>query len=438
MTTDNPETNMDDRSEEIGNDTVCNLLATIHKAIIDDDFALYKSNIEKGGLNVNQRSQILHLICKQRTEVGTVEYLQEVVRLGCDVRAKDHNGRMPIHVACSFANHRAVEFLVDLHPSLCNEVVESTLSPLIITIDSFSSEKEKEVSKTVDVLLRHGADVNKRIRDFHHTPLLCAVCHDKRTSDIVRVLLEAGADVTARSWMDRTPLIHAVSKKDQQSVRYLLGAKSDPDVVDSLGCTPLSLACLKQYAPIIQDLVQYGADINSERSSNNKDLLPAVIQSAHHSITELLFKLGLRITSELIMLKNPVGCAIKKRSSEHLKILLRENCPLDEPLHELPLIEAVQEENVDADVLDILIKSGADFSDALLSCAITAKPDDEALTGLVLRYHSDVRPLKTLCCFSVRKCLGLGIKAKVQRLVEDRVIPRALVKDIMLEHVLNV
>ncbi|XP_033742433.1 ankyrin repeat domain-containing protein 17-like [Pecten maximus] len=256
--------------------------------------------------------------------------------------------------------------------------------------------------------------------------------------DIVRILLDAGADVTARSLMDRTPLIHAVSQKDQRSVRYLLKAQSDPDAVDRLGCTPLGLACLKQHAPIIRDIVQYGADINSERSRNNKDLLTNVIQSSHHSITELLFELGLKVTPELIMLKNPVGCAIRKKSSEHVKILLRENCPLEEPLHELPLIEAVQENNVDADVMNILIKSGADFSDALLDCAMTAKPDDKCLASLITRYHCDVRTLKTLCCFSIRKCLGLGIKTKVQRLIDDHVIPRSLVKDVMLEHVLNV
>ncbi|OWF37227.1 ankyrin repeat domain-containing protein 17-like [Mizuhopecten yessoensis] len=440
--TDNPETDSDHVkvSNEFEIYLVPEPLKIVSNAIVDGDFTLYKSTFCKGIFDVKEASWILHLICKRQIGASAAEFLREAIRYGCDTRAKDNIEYMPIHVACSFANYHAVKFLADLDPSLCNEVVENSVSfsPLMMAIDKFSTEKADDFSKTVEVLVKYGAEVNTSMRSYSNTPLLSAVFHYERMPDIVRILLDAGADVTARSLMYRTPLILAVSQNDEQSVIYLLKAKSDPDAKDKMGWTPLRLACQKQYAPIIRDLVQYGADINCERNKNNKDILTDAIQTSHGDITALLFDLGLKVTPEIIMLQNPVVRAIRKRSNTHLKILLRENCPLDEPLHELPLIEAVQTNNTDADVLDTLIQSGADFSDALLDCALTARPGDEVLASLVARYHQDVRTLKTLCSFCVRKYLGLGIKGKVQRLVDDHVVPRSLVKDIMLEHVLNV
>ncbi|XP_060065916.1 ankyrin repeat and KH domain-containing protein 1-like [Ylistrum balloti] len=435
----NGERDIDNALNEVENNTVDHL-NTLYSTIADNNFTLFKSTIGKCGFDMSQGSQILHCICKCRNEANVVKYLHEAVRYGFDIRAKDDTNQMPIHAACSYANYHAVNFLADLDPSLCNEVEEGSTqsSPLMIAISKFTPEKDEDFFKTVDALLKHGADVNRRIRHHSHTPLLSAVCHSEKMPEIIRILLDAGADVATRSLMDRTPLILAVSQKDQQSVRYLLKAKSDPDAKDKMGLTPLRLACRKQYVSIIRDLVEYGADINCEISQNNREILIDAIQTSNYGITELLFKLGLKVTQELILQQNPVVCAIRKKSKEHLKILLQENCPLDEPLYQLPLIEAVQTNTVDTDVLSVLLQSGADFSDALLNCALTAKPDDETLASLVAQYHRDVRTLKALCCFSVRKSLGLGIKRKVWSLVEDHTIPRSLVKDVMLEHILNV
>ena len=60
--------------------------------------------------------------------------------------------------------------------------------------------------------------------------------------DIVKLLLDAGADVNERSRVSRTPLIWAAGSGQLNTVRLLLKNGADPDLVDSNGETAADLA----------------------------------------------------------------------------------------------------------------------------------------------------------------------------------------------------
>ena len=90
-------------------------------------------------------------------------------------------------------------------------------------------------------LLEAGADVNARsANDFAVLPLHSAVAGGRE--DVVAVLIEAGADVNATQRHGWTPLHGAAQNGSLVSVERLLAAGADPGMANDDGTTPADLA----------------------------------------------------------------------------------------------------------------------------------------------------------------------------------------------------
>lgn len=111
----------------------------------------------------------------------------------------------------------------------------------------------------VQRLLAEGADVN--ICDkCGYTPLHMGAPHAR----IVRVLVDAGAEVDARSCDDkRTPLMSALWEGGTDSVTLLLAAGADVHARNDGGCTPLNFAVLYDHPDVVRTLINAGADVNA-------------------------------------------------------------------------------------------------------------------------------------------------------------------------------
>ena len=90
-------------------------------------------------------------------------------------------------------------------------------------------------------LLEAGADVNARTR-FQGTPLHWALSGERVNPDILSVLVEHGADVNAQNNMGNTPLHFASFTGNVPAAQRLLGLGADPTVKDEMNQTPVDKA----------------------------------------------------------------------------------------------------------------------------------------------------------------------------------------------------
>lgn len=120
----------------------------------------------------------------------------------------------------------------------------------------------------IDLLLAAGADVDGTVCDDElYTPLRCAALAG--ASKAVKALLAGGADKNSRckAGYDHTPLHEAAKrsgKKHVEIVRLLLEAGAEPDAPLTIGTTPLAMAAnsypSEHVCETIALLLRYGAD----------------------------------------------------------------------------------------------------------------------------------------------------------------------------------
>lgn len=117
----------------------------------------------------------------------------------------------------------------------------------------------------VTALIQHRAPVNTSCHSPYHNALHAAAISNHVT--IVTALVEAGADIEARSCFDmqkRTPLHHAAKNGCTEAVSVLLKHGAAQDALDSSRgkFTPLHLAIRKGYVGVVEALLTAGADVS--------------------------------------------------------------------------------------------------------------------------------------------------------------------------------
>lgn len=112
----------------------------------------------------------------------------------------------------------------------------------------------------VELLIRHGADVNAWDGNRNETPIFGAL--DPPELAAARMLLEAGADPNVRRSTHETPLQLAVEQGSLEMAAILLshGAERTLDEWGGLrGLTPLGMAARNLDVPLVELLLSHGA-----------------------------------------------------------------------------------------------------------------------------------------------------------------------------------
>ena len=150
----------------------------------------------------------------------------------------------------------------------------------------------------VNLLLEHGADVNLRSSSFNGAASgALPAAADGNHRYIVQALIDKEADVnTGAGSVLRT----AVSFGGQDIVKILLEAGADPNLKGDTSKTILQEAITRGELDIISLLVGNGADVNSVGNLRPQDPLLYAISTSNEEAVRLLLENGAAINDEVI------------------------------------------------------------------------------------------------------------------------------------------
>eukprot|EP00004_Rigifila_ramosa_P006972 TRINITY_DN1789_c0_g1_i4.p1 TRINITY_DN1789_c0_g1~~TRINITY_DN1789_c0_g1_i4.p1 ORF type:complete len:257 (-),score=63.65 TRINITY_DN1789_c0_g1_i4:137-820(-) len=115
----------------------------------------------------------------------------------------------------------------------------------------------------VRLLLDRGANVQQK-DEMESTALHCSI-----TPEISRLLIHRGADIHAKDKEGQTPLHFAVKNSNTDVCEMLLKQGAPPDVQDTHGDTPLHLACENGNSHIVAVLLIHGASANIQNEDGD-------------------------------------------------------------------------------------------------------------------------------------------------------------------------
>ena len=202
----------------------------------------------------------------------TPENIRAAVAAGADVNAKDSDGNKPMQQALLYApiETSIIQTLLDVGVDVNDtDWGYDNDTYLMLAVSGRHNPSFHESNyHVIKMLLDAGANVNAR-NESGGTALMIAVSH--RHPETIRLLLNAGANVNAKDDEGHTALMSAVHSENPETIKLLLDAGADATVQAKDGETALT-ALLSKYnfgyprnrVPIIKLLVDAGADINAQ------------------------------------------------------------------------------------------------------------------------------------------------------------------------------
>ena len=261
---------------------------------------------------------------------GNLETVKMLLGNGAEINATNSKGRTALHNA-SMKGHKAlVAYLLD-HGADVNHADRYGMTSILLAVHfGFTEIAQLLIDRGADLqcrrrgwapihlshdqpemtrcLLRNGADVNG-IGKQDYTPLYIAAFNDcpevvkvlllykpnleithidendrtaltvateRGKTEVVRLLLEAGADINHRSGQNKFPLQFAVAENREDTLRILMKYDPKVDLVDNDGNTALHCINSRTSVSIAKILDVGGADLNILNKEQDTPLCKAV------------------------------------------------------------------------------------------------------------------------------------------------------------------
>lgn len=187
-----------------------------------------------------------------------------------------------IHRAVSEGDHEKVESLLKENPLLVNKEDANGRTPIFTAI----MRRNREMVK---FLIEHGADINIQCNSLT-TPLYFASLNNNL--EYLNYLLDAGADVDTPDFLNRTPLYVAVRDRCKEIVKTLMDNGADFHIRDThLNRSLVHLASIQGHREIAEVLIHEGMDING-KDERGYTSLDYAYRYGHDSMAEFLEKNG--------------------------------------------------------------------------------------------------------------------------------------------------
>jgi len=132
--------------------------------------------------------------------------------------------------------------------------------------DDIFEAVEKGTVRDVQYFFSRGTDINTTKNstlngEFYREPLIFSA--NFSNTDVVKYLIDRGANVNARNWNDSTPLIRAAGDSALELVKYLIENGAEVNAKNGYGVTALHLAVGHPDIDVLKCLIAHGADVNA-------------------------------------------------------------------------------------------------------------------------------------------------------------------------------
>lgn len=293
----------------------------------------------------------------------------------CPVDIQTHTGQTALHLACEYQHKKIVKYLLQFGANV-------NLKTFKVEDTALLKAAKNGNNRIIQILLEHGGNINT-CNAYDVSALIGATFFGHR--DTVKLLLERGANVNFKDRDGLTALVIAVHNEATEMVRDLLqnGARVIPthnlvhtainlgnneilrmlilageNVIrgrDSYGLTPIDKILQKGNLEMMFFCYDYfRLDLPQPGWDASREVLMALHCDDAERFRQMLnffLNIGRNICENDVFVT-----AIQMRKFEHLKILIRENVPVNSAFNE-EVIEMMLRGNSE-DSLDILMHLG--------------------------------------------------------------------------------
>jgi len=349
-------------------------------------------------------------------EVGKLRNMLRLIELGADVFKLNFQGYSAFHLAVASGRTEALRLLIEHGLDVNKATTPSTTDSSSTRYTPLMLAAEKGHAGSIHLLLNNGGELNKeneigwlplhsaaagdhtnvvkflieKGRNWNALPVTrhgTTVLHLATRLELVRLLVEEGADIRARDNRHKTPL-HVASEKGQtDTVNYLLNQGADVNARDEDGLIALYYALKEGHATTAKVLIDKGSDsmlINDKNvlEFHEADLLKLSARKGSTAVLQLLLNRGLSadtVHSESSSLLTPLEEASSNGQCDAVTFLLERGASINgdvdsraELLHNRHLDVEEYWKNISplyaalharqAETAKLLIERGADIS----------------------------------------------------------------------------
>ncbi|MCJ1261200.1 Ankyrin-2 [Lobaria immixta] len=231
-------------------------------------------------------------------DFGHEAVMRLLLEKGMDINAKDYLGWTALHLAARSGHEAVVRLLLnrgaDLEATTLQEVAwsgrKAVVAPLVPlpTFDLATTTLQEAArgghEDVVRLLLNKGADLEAK-NSLGWTSLHLAARHGHEAT--VRLLLEKGADLEAKNSIERTAVQEAARHGYEAMVQLLLEKKAELTAEDSDGDTALHLAARGGHEVVVRQLLDKGGELEA-KNSDGETALDLLARGGHEAMVQLL------------------------------------------------------------------------------------------------------------------------------------------------------
>ena len=199
--------------------------------------------------------------------------------------------------------------------SLYREAVDkvNTLSEL------HQRKRGNDAEKAVELVLNDGLDINTPAL-CNRTPLLLASLSS--SGEFIETLIDLGANVNAQRTDDKvTPLILTSAWNNFMAVNLLLDHGADANIAGADAYTPLHNAVTKGEQNLVKFFLEKNALVNTQNANGNSPLHTAV-SKGFFDITKLLVQKGSNVNLQNKEGRTPLFLGVKNKQKQLIKLLI--------------------------------------------------------------------------------------------------------------------